>query len=63
MEGNTARLLIRFANGSGMKTIYIKRKTEDVTDPITRESAEGRFDAFIDLDEGGLVALAEKFGL
>jgi hypothetical protein len=49
--------------GSGMKTIYIKRKTEDVADPITRESAEGRFDMFIDLEEGGLVALAEKFGL
>ena len=46
-----------------MKTIYIKRATEDVEDPITRENAEGRFDAFVDLEEGGLVALAEKFGL
>lgn len=48
---------------SGMRTIYIKRSTEDASDPLTKEAAEGRFDAFIDLEEGGLVALAEKFGL
>jgi hypothetical protein len=46
-----------------MKTIYIKRSTEDISEPITRESAKGRFDAFIDVGEGGLVALAKKFGL
>jgi hypothetical protein len=46
-----------------MKTIYIKRSTEDASDPLTREGAEGRFNAFIDLEEDGLVALAEKFGL
>lgn len=52
-----------FPCGSGMKTIYIKRATEDVEDPVTRENADGRFDAFVALEEGGLVALAEKFGL
>lgn len=46
-----------------MRTIYIKRRTEDASEPVTRDAARGRFDAFIDLDEGGLVALAEKFGL
>jgi hypothetical protein len=46
-----------------MKTIYIKRSTEDASDPLTREAAEGRFNSFIDLEEDGLVALAEKFGL
>ncbi|KAJ9116465.1 hypothetical protein QFC22_004907 [Naganishia vaughanmartiniae] len=50
------------AKSHGMKTIYIKRSTEDISDPMTRESAQGRFDAFIDVDEGGLVALAKKFG-
>jgi hypothetical protein len=51
---------------SGMRTIYIKRPTEDASDPITEESAKGRFDMFIDIggeEKGGLVALAEKFGL
>lgn len=51
---------------SGMKTIYIKRATEDVADPITEENAKGRFDMFIDLsgdEEGGLVALAKQFGV
>lgn len=51
---------------SGMRTIYIKRPTEDASDPITEESAKGRFDMFIDIggeENGGLVALAEKFGL
>ena len=49
-----------------MRTIYIKRATEDASDPITEENAKGRFDMFIDLggdEKGGLVALAEKFGL
>jgi hypothetical protein len=49
-----------------MKTIYIKRSTEDADDPITAEKADGRFDFFVDLGgdkDGGLVALASKFGL
>ena len=51
---------------SGMRTIYIKRATEDVADPITEENAKGRFDMFIDLggdEEGGLAALAKQFGV
>ena len=54
------------AKSHGMRTIYIKRPTEDASDPITEESAKGRFDMFIDIggeENGGLVALAEKFGL
>ncbi|KAJ9099289.1 hypothetical protein QFC21_004170 [Naganishia friedmannii] len=51
------------AKSHGMKTIYINRSTEDLSDPITRNSAKGRFDAFIDVDEGGLLTLAKKFGL
>jgi hypothetical protein len=49
-----------------MRTIYIKRPTEDASDPITEESAKGRFDMFIDIggeEEGGLVALAKQFEL
>lgn len=49
-----------------MKTVYIKRPTEDATDPLTAESAKGRFDVFIDIggeEEGGLVELAKQLGL
>ncbi|KAJ9091713.1 hypothetical protein QFC21_007108 [Naganishia friedmannii] len=50
------------AKSHGMKTIYIKRRTEDTSDPVSKDSGRGRFDMFIDIEEGGLVTLAKEFG-
>ncbi len=44
-----------------MKTIYIKRSTEDTDQDLTPSNTKGRFDLFI--DEQGLEGLAKKFGL
>jgi hypothetical protein len=44
-----------------MKTIYIKRSTEDTDQDLTPSNTEGRFDLFI--EEGGLKGLAGALGL
>lgn len=53
---------LKAAKGCGFKTVYVTRRAEEAWDP-EKERKEGYVDVWVEQDENGFLAAAEKLGI